>query len=122
MLPPAPYQGHSYSSLWILKGFKAPVLRLVGRVDRLKFPEGTQHSTLVRQHKRTGSNHVSIYYILVHMKLGTAAMFVLSDLPSTNPFSSIIGRYQNVSACKRMKFEPSFAAIGLVLRFWCSRN
>ncbi|KAH8949164.1 hypothetical protein BDL97_10G016900 [Sphagnum fallax] len=56
MLPPAPYQGHSYSSLWV---------------------RSVQHTTLVRQHKRTGSNHVSIYYILVHMKLGTAAMFVL---------------------------------------------
>ncbi|CAM6040775.1 unnamed protein product, partial [Sphagnum compactum] len=113
MLPPAPYQGHSYSSLKdddcngifvlsnkknrssllysILEGFEAPVLRLVGRVERLKFPEGSksrpfhllQHSTLVRQHKRTGSNRVSIYYILVHMKLGTAAMFVLSALACT---------------------------------------
>ncbi len=52
--------------------------------NRLMILIAVQHRTLVRQHKRTGSNHVSIYYILVHMKLGTAAMFVLSALASTH--------------------------------------
>ncbi|CAK9859166.1 unnamed protein product [Sphagnum jensenii] len=67
MLPPPSYQGHSYSSLW------AEIPRRVQK----QTVHLLQHTTLVRQHKRTGSNHVSIYYILVHMKLGTAAMFVL---------------------------------------------
>ncbi|CAM6064283.1 unnamed protein product [Sphagnum tenellum] len=92
MLPPASYQGHSYSSLWVdqvcFHGLKRTAMDLCKNAfvrnncsPSCNFISNlllcVQHTTLVRQHKRTGSNHVSIYCILVHMKLGTAAMFVL---------------------------------------------